>query len=77
MMEAAALPLEIRAAQLLHSHPLKICHESRPAQAVLKGSIMCCVGQSKGRNSRNELSLPCTEAGATVLKSSGISGVES
>lgn len=58
-MEGAALPLEIRAAQLLHSHPLKTCHETTPARTVLKGSIMCCVGQSKGRNSKNKLSPLC------------------
>lgn len=44
MMEGAALPVEMRVALFLPSHPLNTRLETEPAQAILKGSVMCCVG---------------------------------
>lgn len=45
--ESACILLEKRAAVLLHSAPLYPCHEIKPVEAVLKGSIMWYVGPNQ------------------------------
>lgn len=75
MMEGAALPLEMRAALLLPSHP----HSSQDwtCTGCVEGIHNVLCGPKAKAEAAEINSLPCAEEGARVLKPSGISGVKS